>query len=164
MGTLTKIILSFSIPIQKPQNCLKLNNEKPKRLELETLYTIRIQIVSKMWCYRKVVNRFQKGCSQLWAAILTHLLLPTALPIGLELIQREEEKAKEQQKACFWQKRIRWRTNMDHEHEKYKSLTLLVSCLRTSDARPQRKRYYPYFQLLSLTWLPIHSFSSQLEI
>ena len=84
------------------------SNSKPSP-PVESRLSLGLDVIMGFW-------RFQKGWCQLWVVTVTHLFLQRALLIDLELIQREKETAKEKQKAYFWQKRIWWRTNMNHEH------------------------------------------------
>lgn len=63
------------------------------------------------------------------------LFLQRALLTDLELIQREKEKAKEQQKAYFWQKRIWWRTNINHEHVGEKKNINFYSSVKVKNIR-----------------------------
>lgn len=56
VGTLTKIILAYSILIQKTRNCLKLNNKKPKPLNLKAPCITHIEGISGAGCSHGVVN------------------------------------------------------------------------------------------------------------
>lgn len=58
------------------------------------------------------MNRPQEGCSERWAATVIQLLPQTALLTDLDLIQREEEKARNNRKLVFDRKEYEGQTQI----------------------------------------------------
>lgn len=89
MGTLTKIIsLQYS---NTKTTELKLNNKKNQSHANAKPLAPFILRQSLEFDVIIGLQRFQKGCAQLWAARIINLLLQTAWLIDLELIQRRGE-------------------------------------------------------------------------